>query len=897
MDSNYDPLTEIIEGSGGGGCFPAGTLVWTPSGVKNIQDISTDDKVIAFDSNRNLQISRVIKTHFHRNHPILRVGFWGGYIDTTPNHLIYLDDYNAFIYAERLRIDHNLCDRAGVIRPVEYLQALTPTDVYNLEVENHHTFLVGPHGIRVHNGGGGKSGGSPREEDSEAVSRATITILEAITEGPFEGFRDDGSGVTGPQKIFLEDTPIQNTDGTLNFSGFSWDWREGNNPQTHIPGFADEVGNENSVSQAITASFPVTRQIVNNQMDAIRIRLGFQLQEFQDDGDITGARIFFRILIREGNGAFVSRYEQTLNTRFEVLTEYDFYFPINNQGGAVDSFTVRVESTAPDDTGTRVQRIVRWQSYTEIIEQKLAYPFTGIVALRFSAEQFSSTPSRSYQVGGRLIPIPSNAVVTVDGGLNYSGTWDLTFYIPQQASSDPCWQLYDLLLNNRYGLGNRIRPSQIDVTSLYEISQYNNEFVNDGFGGVERRYLCNTLLQSTEDAHNYVEFFLKNCSAFYYWGGDKVRFWQDRPGNSIGQVTNANVVDGLFKYASTDIRSRNSVANVVWNDPDDKYQRTIEPTELEEAIEKYGVRQIDFTSPGCTSRGQAKRAGLRRLYTDLLETETVSFSMAVFGLFFRPGDIIEIFDWKKPNQRYSGLVLSATTTHVALDAPVFLPAASGYNLQITLPVGEELQLVNRAIANGSGSHQTIVLTSPLPVIPVPGATWSVDVIKPQLFRVRGMRAENENQSVVEIVCGQYNPNKEVLIEENTILEPEEPIITIPPVPSRPVNPKIIDIEINGQTVLVGSWGEPVDENGNPDLFVSSYQVQYKRDVNGVWSETRTTLAPEIRIENVVEGTYFIRVASNYLTGNSSAWVESPGLFVTEANLYLNFSRRKSAIAI
>ena len=885
----------LIKGSGGGGCFIAGTSVWTPSGTVAIEHIKIGQKILAFDHKGQIRATEVLATHIHESKRLLTVHYWGGVLTTTPNHWFYVDDLDSFEYAGKLNRDAALKDRKGGIRPVECTELLEKGDtVYNLQVKKYHTFLVGKHGIRVHNGGGGKSGRSPTEQDSAALSRSTIKIIELISEGPIEGFK---AGQDIRDNIFLDDTPVRNSDGTLNFTNYGVDWRQGMATQPYIPGYGDEVGSETSVGQDVTTTFPITRQIINNQMDAIRIRLGFQLQRFEDDGDIKGEVVTFFIRIKEGNGPFVLRYSQQINARFETLTEYDYYFSVNNVGGTIDSFTVRIESDSPDTSDTKVQRTVRWQSYTEVIEQKLNYPHSAIIAQSFAAEQFSSVPSRSYFLGGLRCRIPTNAVITEDGGLNFSGPWDMGLYRSFEAVSDPAWQLLELLTNERFGLGNRISINQISLASLYELSFHNNEIVPDGFGGTERRYLCNTVMQSTEDAHDQIQLLINACNAHYYWGGDKIYFWQDRPASPVSQVTNANIVSGTFKYASTDIRSRNSICNVVWNDPGDNYRRAMEPVDVQEAIDRYGIRQVDFTAPGCTSRGQAVRAGRRRVYTDLYETETITFSMGIFGIKFRPGDVIEIFDWKKPNQRYAGLVLSGTTLQITLDAPVILPAGSTFNLQLTLPIDGELILEERAIANSPGTYQTLDVTAPFSVAPVSGSTWSINIIAPKEFRVLGMRAKTDDESIIEIVAGEYFDQKQNLIENGFALEEIIPPITISTVVPTPEIVSLRDITISTTLTLEISWTEPTDSNGNRDLFVSSYQYQYRRGVNGTWSDTRTVTATNARIEGLIEGTYFARVATVYLTGNVSVWKESQPFLVTDINLYLNYRRPKSAITI
>jgi predicted phage tail protein len=889
-------LTEyLFQGSGGGGgCFPAGTLVRVPSGMAPIESLDIGDEVLVYTSDHKITTSRVKKTHYHPDHEITTLEYWGGRIQTTPNHWFYLHDDRAFARTDELWVDAGLLDMNLRVRPVEEIRAeAIRQDVFNLQVEEHHTYLVGPHGIVVHNGGGGgKGSSSPSEQDNAALSRATINIIELISEGPCQGL----IGTDLREAIFLDDTPVQSS-GRLNFSGHAFATRIGTSTQPYIPGYGDEVSNEISVGQDVTVSFPVTRQLVNNQIDAIRVRLGYQLQEFQDDGDIVGAQVAVSIFIKEGNGAFVLRQSVSLNARFETLTEYDYQFSVDNLGGTVDEFTVRIQSNAPDTATSKIQKVVRFQSITEVIQQKLSYPHSALIAQQFAAEQFSSVPSRAYQFGGMRCFIPSNATVTADGGLVFSGPWDFTFYRPAQAVSDPAWQLFELLINDRFGTGKRIGVADISRASLYELSVHNNELIPDGFGGFERRYLCDTVLQTTEDAHDHIQLLLNACDAFYYWGGSQIQFWQDKASDPIWEVTNAQVEEGQFKYGSTDIRSRKSVCNVVWNDPGDRYKRAVEPVDVQEAIDKYGIREVDFTAPGCTRRGQAVRAGRRRIYSDLYETETCTFRMSMLGIRFRPGDVIEVRDWKKSNVRYAGLVISGTTEVIELDGPVILPAGAVYNLQLTLPIGDEMKIQTRAITNLAGTAQTITVSSPFTRNPVPGSSWSIDVVAPTLYRVRGMRAESDNSSIIEVVAGLYFEGKQDLIEQGFTLQEQELPVIIPAVANIPERVSLTDTVVAGQTVLLGSWDEPTDVSGNRDLFVASYRYQYKRGLTGVWSGVSTTPTTSARIEGVAEGSYYIRVASVYIDGKVSNWVESSPYLVTSITHSLDFTRPLSAVAV
>ena len=887
-----DPLAALW--GTGGGCLAAETELWTPDGLKPISEFQPGDRILCFTDKEEIVESTVEETFIHHNCEVFTYKFWGGEITATPNHAFY-NERGAFSEIGTWNIDDFFLDSNFDYRPL--LEVTNPQiiDVYNLTVATHHTYLIGPFGILSSNGGGSKNAKSPTDQADAARSSSRATVVEALSEGPIEGL------LNGDQSIQLDKTPVGNADGTKNFEGFKFTIVNGTQNQPVLPATLQEgLTSETSVGVDIQQALPVTRNFINAQADAVRVRLGFQMQTYQDDGSVTGSDISFRILLRQGiAGAFNVVYEENKqNQRFSSLTEFEYQFQLDNQGGAVDQFAVRVQKLTPDSEDSKVQAVLRFQSFTEIINNaRINYANTAVIDLEFLADQFSSVPQRGYEIGGRTIAIPTNATVNpTDRGLDYSSDiWDGTLYEPALACSDPAWQLYDLLTNERYGLGKQISSCQVSAYDLYDISRYNNEFVPSGFGTTERRFRCNTVLQTKQQAHEFINAIMSNCRAHYYWDGTCIRFWQDRPTPTTRQFTNSDVEEGQFKYSSTDIQTRNSVAYVTWNDPEDYYRTTVEPVEFQDSYDRFGYRETEFTDYGCTARGQAYRAGRFSLLSGFFNVETVNFKSRLIGIYARPGDVIAISDWRRANQRYGGLVVDATTTSITIDSPVDLPQATGYAITCTMP---DLTIETKVITNGIGNHEVITVAEPFSVAPIPESNWIIDVIKPRLFRVQTMKAESSELNTVEVVAAAYREDIYDATENGWSLDPiirEELSPDVPPVPVNvSVSFRSLSVAADTDYVLVGRWD-------NPTLggqFIIGYQVQWKRGLGGTWSQISTTVDRNFEFSPVVAGTYFLRVSAMLISGGMSNWSESAGAIAgNTSNMYLDFTRAQSMLVL
>jgi predicted phage tail protein len=428
----------------------------------------------------------------------------------------------------------------------------------------------------------------------------------------------------------------------------------------------------------------------------------------------------------------------------------------------VQNFTVDNEETQQQG----YQRQMQWIGYTKINSTTLRYPNTAIAAFGFNTSGFSSIPTAAFKVFGMLIRIPSNATVTAQRGLTYSGTWNGSFIYSTLAVSDPAWILYDLLTNTRYGLGDYIDIGQIDKWGLYEISQYCNGLVPDGYGGTEHRFQCNIALQSKTEAYQVLQSLITIFRGFSYWQSGAITFVADKPTNVSYQFTQADVEEGLFTYARTGLKSKKTIALVSWLNPNDFYRKTVEVVEDPIGIQKWGIKELEVEAIACTSRGQARRAGVAILMGDRLEQETVIFKARAYAAFIKPGDVINILDSQRVEMRYGGLIKAATENTVTLDSPVTLISGESYKISVTLSNGTA---VERTVVTGAGSDiSTIVVSSNFPMIPLPESNWilSGTSVKPKKYRVINRVPVTETiEGMHEITAAEYDDSKYTFIDE------------------------------------------------------------------------------------------------------------------------------------
>ena len=698
---------------------------------------------------------------------------------------------------------------------------------------------------RIYGAGGG--GGSSRSTRSNKVknvpdtldSRQYATLLDLISEGEIEGLKD------GDKSIFIDNTPLQNANGSYNFQNVTVQTRTGTQNQSQIP-ISASVEDEKPVNVQVAAAGPITRSITDLNVDAVRVTINVpQLQYFQNDGDQVGAAVSLAIAVQYNGGGFTTVITDTISGRTTDLYQKDY---LVNLTGAFPA-DIRVTRLSADSTNANYINAFTWSSYTEIIYSKLRYPNSALVALRIDAEQFSSIPDRAYLVRGIKVAIPSNATVdSATGRLIYSGIWDGTFGAAQWCS-DPAWILWDLLTSTRYGFGDHIQAAQLDKFAFYSTSVYCSELVPDGFGGQEPRFSCNVNIQTAEEAYKLINDMCSIMRAMPYWSTGALTISQDKPADSSYLFTLANVTEEGFSYQGGSRKTRPTVAVVSYLDLDTR-DIAYEVVEDEDAIAKYGVVKTEISAFACTSRGQASRIGEWLLYSEHYESEIVSFTASIdAGVLVRPGQIIEVADPVKAGARRGGRITSATTTEVTVDDATGLTADATAQLSVILPDGS---LETRGVNSIAGN--VITLSTTLSTAPNSNSVWvfQTNNIQTSTWRVLTVAEEDGTQYSISAIA--YNASKYAYIERGARLL-ERDVTDLDIIREAPTNltaQEIIYANNNiAKTKILLSW-EPVEG-------VTEYQISWRLN-DGNWN-TVTQARSDYEILDTAPGIYTINVYS------------------------------------
>lgn len=601
--------------------------------------------------------------------------------------------------------------------------------------------------------GGGGSGGSPSEDPDSLRSRQYARVLDLISEGPIVGL------VNGLKSIYLNDTPLQAQDGTFNFQGVSAAWRTGEQAQAHIPGF-DEVESEIAVGAEVKASASVTRSVTGS-VDAVRITVSVPQLTYQDysASRLTGTSVTLAVDVNNAGGGWQQVLQDTISGKTTSRYQRSYRVPLPAPG----PWDIRVRRITPDSTNSALQNKTWWDSYTLLTEAKLRYPNSALVALEMDASQFQSVPTRGYDMKLCVVSVPVNYDPETR---TYSGTWNGTF--KQAWTDNPAWIFYDLLTHPRYGLGQFIDATQVDKWALYQVAQYCDELVPNGFGGLEPRFTCNLYLQTRQEAFAVLQQLASVFRAMLYWREGQVVAVQDAPSDPVALFTPANVIDGAFEYQGAGTKAIHTVALVQWNDPSDMYRPAIEYVADEAGIACYGVIETNVVAVGCTSRGQAHRLGKWLLYSERLESETITFRAALDAAYVTPGAVIKVQDPVRAGKRFGGRITSATTSQVTLDAPVTLEAGQTYQLSVILPTGA---VATSGVTTTAGATSVLSLSPALPSAPQAGAIWvlAASNLAPTTWRVLAVQETGDGQTC-EIVALAHNPSKYAAIEQGLKLE-------------------------------------------------------------------------------------------------------------------------------
>jgi hypothetical protein len=617
--------------------------------------------------------------------------------------------------------------------------------------------------------GGGGSARTPVEQPDNLRSIQFARVLDLVSEGEIFGLVD------GLKSVFLDDTPIQNSDDSFNFSGVTIAAVNGTQAQPIIPGFTSTEA-EVAVSTVVKATASVTRTITLTNIDAVRVTITVPRLTSVDtsNGDINGSSINLAIDIQADGGGFVEEINDTITGKTTTAYQRTYRIPLPVSGNPWD---IRVRRITADSTNSRVVNEFVWSSYTRLIDEKFSYPNSAMVGLDVDSSQFKSIPKRSYDLKLLKIKIPSNynPITRV-----YDGVWDGTF--TTDWTDNPAWAFYDLVTDTRYGLGEFIAEDQLDKFALYTISQYCDELVDDGVGGTEPRFTVNAYFQTQAEAYKVLLSLASVFRGMLYWAGGQIVPVQDAPASVSYQFTDANVERGLFNYTGTSRSARHTVALVGWNDPDQRYERKIEYVDDKAGIARFGVNTKQLDGIGVATRGQANRVGRWLLLSERLETETVSFISGLEGTGVQPGDIVEVSDSKRAGVRGGGRLLTATTTVFGLDSDVTLEAAKTYLLQVIMPDGT---VEESTVTTGPSTTSTLTVSPALSVAASLHAVWilSTDNLLKEQFRIMSIVEVGKNRH--EIVGLQHDSSKYASTDSGlqfqTLLTDESVVIIAAPV--------------------------------------------------------------------------------------------------------------------
>ena len=694
-------------------------------------------------------------------------------------------------------------------------------------------------------------------------SKQFSTLIDVLGEGEIGGFPSaDGytQGTTNYLNAALKDvylnktqvikqtaniTSLQNTD--YNFQDVEFDARFGTANQTSITGISG-VETEKPVGVAVTYSSPVSRTLTNG-IEAVRVTIGCpRLQKFEDDGSTSGVTTYVTIQITDANGTVTTPINDNAISGKSADAYFKDYLISFNGSPLVHPLTVTVKRTAADSTDPKKHDEFSWTSYTEIYWQNRPYVNTAHTALRFDAEQFPSIPNRMFKVRGIKVKIPSNATLQSDGSLTYSGSWNGSFSATKVSTSCPSWILYDLLINERYGLGSHISESQLDKFTFYSVSQYNNEQINNGLGGTEPRFAFNGSIQQQTSPYKLINDICSSMRCMPYWSVGTLTISQDKPKDSSYLFTLANVAEGGFTYTGSSIKTRATQINVSYfdNETQEIDWEEVSDTSMQA---KYGIIQKNVKAVGCTSRGAARRLGKWMLYTLYHEADVINFTTSIdAGVCVSPGDVIDVADPMRSGVRRGGRISAATTTTVTVDNEdqTDLDATNNATLSVVLADGS---LETKTISGISGA--VITVSSAFSSAPNANSVWVIsnDTVETSQWRVVGIAEDGSNYSISALA---YNATKFSYIEDGTPLATRT-VSILNEIPNAPSNLAATEqiIEVNGQAKvkITFSWS---GQRG-----VTQYRVQWRKG-SGNFIQTTVT-STEFEIFDTTEGVYEARV--------------------------------------
>lgn len=705
--------------------------------------------------------------------------------------------------------------------------------------------------------GGSNQTRTPVEAPDSIQSIARAKVLIALGEGEFAG------GLDG-KNIFLGDsssyTPLQNADGSYNFNNVKYEFRSGTQDQDYIQGFPG-IENELQVSYELKQAVPYVRAVSNTQLSALRIRLGWPTLLLQkNNGDKVGTRVEYAIDLSVDGGPYETVVNGAVDDKTTSLYERSHRV---NLPKASTGWQLRVRRITPDSTSVNIVDTMRVVAVTEIIDAKLRYVNTALLYVEFDAKQFpNGIPQVVCNPKGRIIRVPD----TYDPETRtYSGTWEGVF--KWAWTDNPAWIYYDIILNERFGLGQRIDATQIDKWELYRIAQYCDQLVPDGKGGsgTEPRFRCNVYIQDRNDAWTVLRDLAGIFRGMTYWGDNKMYVLADMPRDVWHIYNHASVVEGKFTFADPSETTRNTAALVNWSDPANHYKDTPEPVYDSDLAMRFDYRQLEMTAIGCTRQSEANRRGRWALLTNGIG-EVVTFST---GMDVPPvGEVIGVAANELAGRTIGGRVSAVNGRNITLDRAADVKA--GNRLFLNLPSGTAQARTVQAV-NGN----TVTVTTPYSETPEAECNWGVDSddLFIALFRVTGTR--DNNDGTFEVTGTTYNPDIYSAVDTGARLD-ERPVSVIPPGVQAPPGDIVVDSysTVNQNiaiTTMRVAWDSVQD--------AVAYEAEWRRD-SGNWISVPRTSSLGFEVQGIYSGRYLVRVRAVNASDVSSVWATSSEVNLT-----------------
>ncbi|EOV3154723.1 DUF1983 domain-containing protein [Enterobacter ludwigii] len=694
--------------------------------------------------------------------------------------------------------------------------------------------------------GGNSSSRTPTEQPDDLQSVAKAKILLALGEGEFAG------GLTA-RDIYLDGTALENADGSENFSGVAWEFRSGTQAQKYIQGIPG-TENEISVGTEVSSATAWTRTFTNTQLSAVRLRLKWpSLFKQEDDGDLVGYSVNYAIDLQTDGGIWQTVLNISVTGKTTSGYERSHRIDLPQAGS---TWTIRLRKITSDANSAKIGDTMMLQSFTEVIDAKLRYPNTALLYIEFDSSQFNgSIPQISCEPRGRVIRVPD----TYDPETRiYSGMWTGTF--KWAWTDNPAWIFYDLVVSDRFGLGDRLTTANIDKWTLYQVAQYCDQMVPDGKGGsgTEPRYTCNVYIQERNDAYTVLRDFAAIFRGMTYWGDDQIVALADMPRDVDFTYTHANVIDGRFTYSSSTTKNRYTNALVSWSDPDNAYSDAMEPVFEQALVARYGFNQLEITAIGCTRQSEANRKGRWGILTNNKD-RVVTFNVGEDGNIPQPGYVIAVADRNLSGRDLGGRISAVNGRVLTLDrAP---DASAADRMIINLPSGVSQ---SRTIQSITGNKVTV--TTAYSETPVAEAVWVIesDELYAQQYRV--ITVTDNNDGTFTIVGANHDPDKFDRIDTGAIID-QRPVSVIPPGnQSPPANIVISSFSVVQQNISIETMRVSWDQAQN----AIAYEAQWRRN-DGNWVNVPHSSTTSFDVPGIYAGRYLVRVRAINAAEISSGW--------------------------